>query len=106
MGGAGRDEERAPVITATGGRPMTTATAQVQPNVRTMANKVPLITAIFWVIKILSTTVGETTSDYLSVNAGLGVGVTDSITFALLAAALVVQFRTRSYTPCIYWLTV
>jgi hypothetical protein len=31
-------------------------------------NKVPEITIIFWVIKIMSTTVGETGADYLAVH--------------------------------------
>jgi uncharacterized membrane-anchored protein len=65
--------------------------------------KVPAITATFWVIKILSTTIGETFSDYLAVNVGLGPAVTDAVMFAVLIAALVVQFRTRKYTPWIYW---
>jgi uncharacterized membrane-anchored protein len=69
-------------------------------------NKVPLITATFWVIKILSTTIGETFADYLAVNVGLGPAVTDGIMFAALAVALMIQFRTRAYTPWIYWTTV
>lgn len=31
-----------------------------------MLNKVPEVTLIFWTIKILSTTVGETGADYLA----------------------------------------
>ncbi|MFB9238396.1 hypothetical protein ACFFWC_23165 [Plantactinospora siamensis] len=68
--------------------------------------KVPAITATFWVIKVLSTTIGETFADYLSVNVGLGPAVTDVMMFAVLAVALVIQFRTRRYTPWIYWLCV
>src|SRR3954466_3723995 len=68
--------------------------------------KVPAITATFWVIKILSTTIGETFADYLSVKVGLGPAVTDGVMIAVLAAALAVQFRTRKYTPWIYWLCV
>jgi uncharacterized membrane-anchored protein len=68
--------------------------------------KVPVITATFWVIKVLSTTIGETFSDYLTVNVGLGPAVTDAIMFAVLSAALTIQFRTRRYTPWIYWLCV
>ena len=71
-----------------------------------LTNKVPLVTATFWVIKILSTTVGETFADYLTVNVGLGVAVTDGLVFAVLAAALTWQLRARKYTPWIYWLTV
>ena len=76
------------------------------PRLREMTNKVPLVTATFWVIKILSTTVGETFADYLSVNVGLGPVVTDGLVFVVLAAALALQATTRRYTPWIYWLSV
>lgn len=69
-------------------------------------NKVPEVTLAFWVIKILSTTVGETGADYLAVDAGLGVGWTSIGMAALLALALFWQMRTKAYTPWIYWLTV
>ncbi|GJH09568.1 hypothetical protein CBA19CS11_12040 [Caballeronia novacaledonica] len=71
-----------------------------------MLNKVPEVTLAFWIIKIMSTTVGETGADYLAVNAGLGVIVTDAITAVLLAAALFMQMRTRRMVPWLYWLTV
>lgn len=61
-------------------------------------SKVPDVTFSFWVIKILSTTVGETTADFLAVNAGLGQGVTRLIMGMLLAVALIVQLRTKRYT--------
>ncbi len=69
-------------------------------------NKVPGITATFWVIKILSTTIGETFADFLSVNVGLGTTVTDGVMMLALAGALVIQLRTTRYTPWIYWLNV
>ena len=69
-------------------------------------NKVPDITLSFWIIKIMSTTVGETGADFLAVNAGLGQGITRTVMAALLAAALFAQLHTRRYTPWIYWLTV
>src|SRR5436305_1572553 len=47
-----------------------------------MLNKVPEITLYFWVIKVLCTTVGETASDYLSENVGLGLTKTTFITGA------------------------
>src|SRR6476659_6864564 len=70
---------------------------------RQMLNKVPEITFYFWVIKVLCTTVGETASDYLSDNVGLGLTKTTYITAALLIATLVFQFRTRRYVAGIYW---
>jgi uncharacterized membrane-anchored protein len=81
----------------------------VQPEnlkLRTMLNKVPEVTLAFWVIKIMSTTVGETGADYLAVHVGLGTAVTGAIMAALLLAVLLLQLRTRRYVPWIYWLTV
>ena len=69
-------------------------------------NKVPTVTLSFWIIKILSTTVGETGADFLAVDAGWGLGVTSTVMAVLLAIALYTQLRARHYTPWIYWLTV
>jgi uncharacterized membrane-anchored protein len=69
-------------------------------------NKVPQVTLIFWIIKIMSTTVGETGADYLAVHVGVGTAVTDAIMSALLAAALLMQLQARRYIPWRYWLTV
>jgi uncharacterized membrane-anchored protein len=71
-----------------------------------MLNKVPEVTLIFWTIKILSTTVGETGADYLAVHVGLGADLTMACMSAFLIAALILQLRARRYIPWIYWLTV
>ncbi|WP_354034081.1 hypothetical protein [Bradyrhizobium sp. S3.2.6] len=71
-----------------------------------MLNKVPEVTATFWVIKILSTTVGETGADYLAVHVGLGASLTAICMTGLLIAALLLQLNRRAYVPWIYWLTV
>jgi uncharacterized membrane-anchored protein len=71
-----------------------------------MLNKVPEITLIFWVIKITSTTVGETGADYLAVHVGLGTALTDVIMSTVLLAVLLIQLRARRYVPWIYWITV
>jgi uncharacterized membrane-anchored protein len=71
-----------------------------------MLNKVPEVTLAFWVIKVMSTTVGETGADYLAVHVGLGTAATGGIMAALLIAALLMQLRSRQYVPWIYWLTV
>src|SRR3954464_4954419 len=82
------------------------STLERRAAVRHMLNKVPEVTLYFWIIKVLCTTVGETGSDYLSDNVGLGLTDTTFITGALLIATLVFQFRARRYTPGIYWLGV
>jgi len=83
----------------------------VIPNVekqsfRYLLNKVPEVTLYFWIIKILCTTVGETAADFLNVNLNFGLTGTSVVTGALLAIALVFQFRSQKYIPSIYWVTV
>jgi uncharacterized membrane-anchored protein len=73
---------------------------------REMLNKVPEITAYFWIIKVLCTTVGETASDNLSEKVGLGLTNTTYITGSVLLVTLFVQFRLRRYVPIVYWLAV
>jgi len=69
-------------------------------------NKVPEVTLVFWMIKILTTTVGETGADYLAVHVGLGTALTGGIMGAALLVALVAQLRSRRFLPWLYWLTV
>src|SRR4051795_4587262 len=85
-----------------------TATTHAQPRyaLRGMLNKVPEVTLYFWVIKVLCTTVGETASDYLSDNVGLGLTKTTFITAGLLIVTLVFQFRLRRYLAPVYWLGI
>jgi uncharacterized membrane-anchored protein len=71
-----------------------------------MLNKVPEVTLAFWIIKIMSTTVGETGADYLAVHVGLGRTVTDCVMAAFLIVSLLLQLRSRQYVPWRYWLTV
>jgi len=73
---------------------------------REMLNKVPEVTFYFWVIKVLCTTVGETASDNLSDNVGLGLTNTTYITGSVLLVVLFFQFRLRRYVPSVYWLAV
>jgi uncharacterized membrane-anchored protein len=80
--------------------------APVHTPLKMLLNKVPEVTAIFWIIKILSTTVGETGADYLAVHVGLGASTTTAIMVGLLVGALILQVRARGYVPWIYWLTV
>ncbi len=82
------------------------ATAPDGPAFREMLNKVPEVTLYFWVIKILCTTVGETAADYLNVDLGFGLTNTTYVVSALLAIALVFQFRLRQYVPAVYWLGI
>ncbi|HKW45007.1 MAG TPA: hypothetical protein VJN22_05060 [Candidatus Eremiobacteraceae bacterium] len=72
----------------------------------TMLNKVPEITIYFWIIKILSTTVGETAADYLAGRFNLGTIATMSVMSGLFLIVLAFQLRLRKYVPAVYWLVV
>ena len=69
-------------------------------------SKVPEITLIFWIIKILSTTVGETGADFLSDNIGFGLSGTSLVMSIVLAGALFIQFRLKRYVAASYWFVV
>ncbi len=71
-----------------------------------MLNKVPEITVVFWVIKILCTTVGETFADLLNDKLGLGLTLTTYVMGTFLALMLIVQFTYRRYVPSVYWTVV
>ena len=68
------------------------------------ALRVPEITAYFWVIKALSTAMGESTSDYLvhAIDPVIAVG----LGFVGFCVALVLQFSMRRYVAWTYWLAV
>jgi uncharacterized membrane-anchored protein len=71
-----------------------------------MLNKVPEVTLIFWIIKIMATTVGETGADFLIFNLKFGLATTSYLMTALLFVALFIQMRSKKYVPWIYWVTV
>src|SRR3954447_10965252 len=77
-----------------------TTTATARP---TRLNKLPQITAFFWIAKILTTGFGEAASDALSHAAGAAGVVATGLA---LAGSLVAQLRATRYIPWLYWATV
>ena len=69
-----------------------------------LARKVPEITAVFWLAKLLTTAMGESTSDFLANTINPYAAV--AIGFVVFAAALGLQFKAKRYVPGIYWLAV
>ena len=66
--------------------------------------KVPEVTIYFWIIKLLSTAMGESTSDYLVYHINPYVAV--AVGCIGLIASLVLQLLVRRYIAWIYWLAV
>jgi len=71
-----------------------------------LVNRVPEVTLVFWILKILATTVGETAADVLSTTFKLGTVVTSYVMAILLLISLVFQLRAKRYVPKIYWIVV
>ena len=85
-----------------------------------LINRVPEITILFWIIKILTTGMGEAASDYISHEllgsggpggpggSGLagGAGLAMIIFGVFLVISLILQFRARRYVTWIYWLNI
>ncbi len=82
---------------------MSTTTA---PKLRISLSKVPEVSAYFWIIKVLCTTVGETFADWVNGKLGDSLTKTTLVMGSLLVVALIAQFRTRRYVPGVYWVAV
>ena len=70
------------------------------------AVKVPEITAVFWVVKVLTTGMGEAASDWLGALDVVLAAVLGLACAIGLVVALVVQLRHRRYVPVAYWAVV
>jgi len=71
-----------------------------------LLSKVPEVTLIFWIIKILATTLGETGGDALSMSMNLGYLVSTGIFAAIFAVAVIVQVLAKKFHPVVYWTTI
>ncbi|MBP2649125.1 MAG: putative rane-anchored protein [Gemmatimonadetes bacterium] len=68
--------------------------------------KVPEVTLVFWVIKILATTLGETGGDAVSMSMNLGYLVGTAIFGAIFVVAVVAQVWAKKFHPFLYWATI
>ncbi len=77
--------------------------------------KVPQVTLLFWIIKILATTLGETGGDAVTMSwlgettaeaKGTGYLIGTAIFGILFIAAVLVQIKARKFHPFLYWFTI
>lgn len=69
-------------------------------------SKIAEVTIIFWVIKIIATTLGETTGDFIAQTLNLGYIVGIVFTGILLAVLLFFQIRAAKYHPVLFWAAI
>jgi uncharacterized membrane-anchored protein len=66
--------------------------------------KLPMVTALFWVIKIVATTLGESVSNYFAITPlKLGYAVSAGIFVGLFAVTLIVQLKADRFRPAVFW---
>lgn len=82
---------------------------------RELVAKVPEVTLLFWIIKILATTLGETGGDAVTMSwlgettseaKGTGYLIGTAIFGIIFVAAVLVQIRAKKFHPLLYWLTI
>jgi len=71
-----------------------------------IVSKVPEVTLVFWIIKILCTTIGETGGDAVSMSMNLGYLVSTGIFAAIFIVMVIVQTSAKKFHPVIYWATI
>ena len=80
-----------------------------------MVAKVPQVTLLFWIIKILATTLGETGGDAVTMSwlgettaeaNGSGYLIGTAIFGVIFFVAVLVQIRAKNFHPFLYWLTI
>lgn len=68
--------------------------------------KLPQVTAIFWVMKIAATTLGETGGDLLAQTLNIGYAVSSVLFIGLFLVSLVTQMRAKKFHPALYWTVI
>ena len=71
----------------------------------TLASRVPHIIFLYWIIKIASTTLGETGADMFSMTFDVGYANTIFVFLVLFAVLAAVKIAMKRYDPAVYWLT-
>lgn len=69
-------------------------------------NKIPQITAAFWIMKIAATTLGETAGDLLSMTMNVGYAISSLILVSAFLISVSLQLLSIKYNPLLYWAVI
>jgi uncharacterized membrane-anchored protein len=85
---------------------MSTTSADSTQTTRYVMRKLPHVTALFWVMKIVATTLGETGGDMVAQSLNVGYLVSTFIFLGCFLVAVVVQLKARRFHPAIFWTVI
>jgi uncharacterized membrane-anchored protein len=83
--------------------------------IETIISKVPEVTLVFWIIKILCTTLGETGGDAFTMSFlgettaegnGSGYLIGTAVFAVIFLVAVVIQIKASKFHPFLYWFTI
>jgi uncharacterized membrane-anchored protein len=69
-------------------------------------SKLPQITAVFWILKMVATTLGETGGDWLSMTMGFGYLTSTLIFFGIFLTLVTAQIYATKHHPYLYWAVI
>ena len=79
---------------------------RVIPDGTAHLNKIAQVTAVFWIMKICATTLGETAGDLLSMTLNVGYDVSTVILLGIFLASVIAQLKAGRYHPALYWTVI
>ena len=82
------------------------AKQQADASSENLFSKVPAVTLVFWIVKILCTTLGETGGDAVTMSMNLGYLVGTAIFAAIFVVAVAAQVIAKRFHPFLYWTTI
>jgi len=82
------------------------STEPLPPGGRYVGHKLPHITALFWAMKIVAVTLGETAGDLVGITLKTGYVLTELLFLGYFVTALALQVTVNRFRPAIYWAVV
>lgn len=73
---------------------------------RYVLRKLPHVTVLFWILKTIAVTLGETSGDLFGIDLGIGYVTTALIFLAFFLVVVVAQVRSRRFHPALFWAVV
>src|SRR5882672_139167 len=69
-------------------------------------SKVPAVTLVFWVIKVIATTLGETGGDAVSMTLNWGYALSSALFIGIFVVAVAAQIAAKRFHPFLYWAVI
>ena len=69
-------------------------------------SKLPPLTALYWILKIAATTLGETAGDLMSMTMAIGYGLSTLLLMSVFLISVAAQLKAHAHHPWLYWTVI